>query len=113
MHCLSSRGLIIEWNCTSLSLCNETIVIGSSIKETVGSNWHWRHKSIYQVWFPRNVAIQNPLGPVFIGDLEILNNFLKINKPFHVTFCLTFGNPTQKYDQIEIEIKSHNSPIEF
>lgn len=70
-------ALLLNGIAQAFSLCNQTIVIASSIKETVESNWHRSRKSIYQVWLPRNVAIPNAPSPWVLGDLEILNNIKK------------------------------------
>lgn len=66
--CLSSRGLIIEWNCTSFSLCNQAIVMGRLVKETAESNWQESNKSIYPELVPRNVAIPTHSVTGFIQD---------------------------------------------
>lgn len=70
-------ALLLNGIAQAFLFCKQTIVISCSLKEIVETNWHRSHKSIYQVWLPRNVAIRNAPSPWIIGDLKIPNNILK------------------------------------
>jgi hypothetical protein len=56
-------ALLLNGIAQAFLFCKQTIVISCSVKEIVESNWHWSPKSIYQVWLPRNVVIQNVSSP--------------------------------------------------